>query len=196
MKRYITIIALLALCVAGVQAQIVGATNSSSPEKTNKGMFARNGWSMGASATGSIGFGNVSFAAGAWGDVGYHFSPLFYVGGSLGLHCYEHNDHFTDSLGYYHDGGINKKFSLMLLIGPRVYFSSSKDSFFLDARFGFNVTDPLGDYGRYELGVGYTSKNRFEVTAGLENARWYATGGANEFIKSKGVYIRVGYRFR
>lgn len=67
---------------------------------------------------------------------------------------------------------------------------------FIDYRAGVDALEPLEDYGRKELGLGFKLARGWEIAAGLDNEVWYATGGPGELFKYKGLYIRAGYRFR
>ena len=192
MKRYI-IIALLLLFSLGTSAQIV--TSTSRAKIVSKTTNDREGLSYGAFFGGSFGFkqaeNDASYAAtqALWGDLGYYFSPNIYAGGALGLVHREVSDY--DQTLY----GIDP-FAIRLLAGVRYLFSSMDNTLFVDYRAGVNVVAPLEQFGRAELGVGYLYNNSWEATIGLENEFWNATGGFNEIIKSKGFYIRLGYRFR
>ena len=83
-----------------------------------------------------------------------------------------------------------------LMAGVRYFFFNSASSLFADYRAGINVAGPLSKYGRSELGLGYIWNNNWEVAAGLENELWNATDSFSELVKSRGFYVRLGYRFR
>lgn len=83
-----------------------------------------------------------------------------------------------------------------LLFGARYFFSPAVESFFVDGRFGAQIDDPFEKYGRTELSLGYIFANHLEISAGLENEMWDALDGFGEFVRTKGFFVRVGYRFK
>ena len=190
MKRLVVLVALLFVSF-GVSAQIVTSTSRIKTQTIPN----RDGLSYGVGVAGSFAFDQpdewmtYSNTMGVWGDVGYYFSPHFYAGGSLGIQYRDLNDASEGSI-------LHKPIVLRLLGNVRYLFSSEANTLFVDYRAGVNVANPFEDYGRAELGVGYLWNNTWEITAGLENELWNALDGFSEIVKSKGFYIRLGYRFR
>lgn len=187
MKRALLLtIALGLLFCVDVNAQMVGATNNQNRAYTT--YVGRSvGCSYGLSAVTSLGFNNdgwnsYQYTYGVWLDGGYNLTPQLYVGASLGLQIRE------ETMGYKYRPG-------RLLADVRYYFTPEASTLFVDLRMGVKIDDPLGEYGRAELGVGYTFNNHFEIAAGLENEMWDATSGFGQLIRTKGLFIRAGYRF-
>ena len=187
MKRIIILAAAFLLLAFSANAQMVGSTNNS-----NYGRYtvsgARSGWSYGVSGVLSKGFNNddwnsYQYSYGLWAEGGYYILPQLYAGVSLGFQVRRETY-----------GDVEN--APRLLFGARYFFSPAVESFFVDGRFGAQIDDPFEKYGRTELSLGYIFANHLEISAGLENEMWDALDGFGEFIRTKGFFVRVGYRFK
>ena len=199
MKRIIILAAAFLLLAFSANAQMVGATNSQSSGPRYQTSSVRSGWSYGLSAVGSIGFKGDAWesyknSVGIWAEGGYNITPQFYAGVALGLQVRNQKDSYWD--GYSYVPYYYKYKAPRLLFGARYYFSPQPNTMFVDGRFGVQINDPFDEYGRTELGIGFAFGNGFEVAAGLENEMWDALDDFEDAVKTKGLYVRIGYRFK
>lgn len=199
MKRIIILAAAFLLLAFSANAQMVGSTNNANANYGRYNSGTRSGWSYGLSAVGSLGFkadtwGTYKNSAGIWAEGGYNVTSQFYMGAALGVQVRKELGSYWD--GYEYATQYYKHTAPRLLFGARYYFSPQPNSMFVDGRFGVQIDDPFDEYGRTELGVGFAFGNGFEVAAGLENEMWDALDGFGEFVRTKGFFVRVGYRFK
>ena len=197
-KIFAVLFAVFALGISA-NAQMVGATNNQALRTNNTVSRDRAGWSYGLSAVGSIGFKGDDWdsyknSVGIWAEGGYNITPQFYAGVALGLQVRNQKDSYWD--GYSYVPYYYKYKAPRLLFGARYYFSPQPNTIFVDGRFGVQINDPFDEYGRTELGIGFAFGNGFEVAAGLENEMWDALDDFEDAVKTKGLYVRIGYRFK
>ena len=199
MKRIIILAAAFLLLAFSANAQMVGATNSQAYQSRRYVSRDRIGWSFGLSALGSMGFKGDAWesyknSVGIWADGGYNITSQFYMGVALGFQARTEVTTYYD--GWQYVPTTSPHNAPRLLFGARDYFSPQPNTMFIDGRLGVQIDDPFDEYGRTELGVGFAFGNGFEVAAGLENEMWDALDGFGEFIRTKGFFVRVGYRFK
>lgn len=197
-KIFAVLFAVFALGISA-NAQMVGATNNQALRTNNTVSRDRTGWSYGLSAVGSIGFKGDDWdsyknSVGIWAEGGYNITPQFYAGVALGLQVRNQKEAYWD--GYSYVPYYYKYKAPRLLFGARYYFSPQPNTIFVDGRFGVQINDPFDEYGRTELGIGFAFGNGFEVAAGLENEMWDALDDFEDAVKTKGLYVRIGYRFK
>lgn len=199
MKRIIILAAAFLLLAFSANAQMVGATNSQTSGPRYQTSSVRSGWSFGLSALGSMGFKGDAWesyknSVGIWADGGYNITSQFYMGVALGFQARTEVTTYYD--GWQYVPTTSPHNAPRLLFGARYYFSPQPNTMFIDGRLGVQIDDPFDEYGRTELGVGFAFGNGFEVAAGLENEMWDALDGFRDFVKTKGLYVRIGYRFK
>ena len=199
MKKIFAVIFAVFTLGISANAQMVGATNNQATRTANYSSGNRAGWSYGLSAVGSMGFKGDAWesyknSVGIWADGGYNITSQFYMGVALGFQARTEVTTYYDGWQYVPTTSPHK--APRLLFGARYYFSPQPNTMFVDGRFGVQINDPFDEYGRTELGIGFAFGNGFEVAAGLENEMWDALDDFEDAVKTKGLYVRIGYRFK
>lgn len=201
MKRIVTLIAFLTLLTTGLQAQIIDATNNSSHkhEKPIQDGFRKSGFTLRpelgfvygvrTSNTFADGYYDNMNMIGATADlaIGYQLGSHFFFGAVIGYGGdYKLHRYYND--GYFSWDNENKSFSIIpLMADARWYIIDHKNTFVVDAQFGFDLNEAW--HGSYILrvGAGFAFSN-FETITGIQHfdyEGYYVTG----------FNIRVSYRF-
>lgn len=175
MKRVITLVAFVALFATGAQAQMVGATNNSSPGKTTSSYYRPTGHYLRVEA----GFPNFISVA-----YGYQVASWFRVGAGagFGMMTYYYHEYYDSYYDYYSYGyetlGIGFPVYTELTFNTPRY----KWAFFVDWKIGVNIAADEYDYN----GSYYDSYNSYYVSDYLSKSGHAFYSALNLGVSHKG----------